>query len=154
MVLFTNTIKYKLLPVFRQRVTVSRSFCKNYRSCDRQDSVSTVSTNRFLVSSASRTLHFGIFSETVRGCRQSTAIISMRTFSTKKTSDKGSSRLDIMDIVYRISFWFGIKNLYYFNYLFIKLGNFYKHSIFSSFWVILWINLRIFYFDFGAIFLF
>ncbi|XP_033219061.1 lon protease homolog, mitochondrial isoform X2 [Belonocnema kinseyi] len=88
MILLTNTIKYKLLPVFRQRVTVSSSFRKYYRLGDRQD---LVSTNRFLVSSASRTSHFGRFSETVREYRQSTAIISMRTFSTKKSSDKGSS---------------------------------------------------------------
>ena len=91
MLLFTNTVKNKLLPVFRQRMLISRSFYKNYRLGDRQ---SSVSTNRLLISSESRILNFGLFSETVRGCRQSSAVISMRSFSTKKPTDKGSSRLD------------------------------------------------------------
>nr|XP_033320792.1 lon protease homolog, mitochondrial isoform X1 [Megalopta genalis] len=82
---FTTTVNFKILPVFRYRLTVIRSFCRN-RHSDVQELSAHIRPTQFRRTGLAE--YLGSFVRNTRNYRHSAAIISIRSFATKKYNDR------------------------------------------------------------------
>ncbi|XP_015437175.1 PREDICTED: lon protease homolog, mitochondrial isoform X2 [Dufourea novaeangliae] len=74
-----------MLPVFRHRVTIVRSFCKNQRFHHQELSMHIRPSQ---IRRTDLTEYLGWFTRSTRGYRHTAAIISIRSFATKKYNDR------------------------------------------------------------------
>ncbi|XP_053977033.1 lon protease homolog, mitochondrial isoform X1 [Hylaeus volcanicus] len=82
---FVTAVNFKILPVFRHCVINARCFCRSHR-LNYQELSTRVQPSQFR-----RTIfteYLGTFARNTRGHRHTAAIISIRSFATKKYSDK------------------------------------------------------------------
>ncbi|XP_076748659.1 lon protease homolog, mitochondrial isoform X2 [Xylocopa sonorina] len=92
---FMTAANFKILPVFRHRVTNVRSFCRN--RCPDYEELSVHTRPQF------RRIKFnenhGMFGRNISSRRQTAAIISIRSFATKRPSDptNGTTEDDLGD---------------------------------------------------------
>ncbi|XP_017760172.1 PREDICTED: lon protease homolog, mitochondrial isoform X2 [Eufriesea mexicana] len=97
MMRFMTAVNFKILPVFRHRVTNVRSFCKNHRP--NYEELSMCIRPQFRRIKLNE--QYGTFARNIQSRRQIAAIISIRSFSTKRFNDKdpsnGSNEDDIGD---------------------------------------------------------
>ena len=81
---FVTAVNFKILPVFRHRVTSLRSFCRTHRT----DFEELSAHLRPQFRRAEFPEYFGPFARNARYRRQTAAAISVRSFATKKSSDR------------------------------------------------------------------
>ncbi|XP_012241044.1 lon protease homolog, mitochondrial isoform X1 [Bombus impatiens] len=82
-----TAMNFKILPVFRHRVTNVRPFCRNHRPNYEELSVHVRPQFRRIKLNE----YHGIFTKNMHTRRQTAAIISIRSFATKRFNDKDSS---------------------------------------------------------------
>ncbi|XP_078052685.1 lon protease homolog, mitochondrial isoform X2 [Augochlora pura] len=85
---FVTTVNLKMLPVFRHRLTIVRSFCRN-RHSDVEELSARIRPMQFRRTGLAE--YLGSLARNTRNHRHSAAIISIRSFSTKKYNDRDSS---------------------------------------------------------------
>ncbi|CAK9804484.1 Lon protease homolog, mitochondrial [Anthophora plagiata] len=84
---FVTAVNFKILPVFRHRVMNVRSFCRNHRPDYEELSVHVRPQLRRLKFNECH----GTFTRNIYNRRQAAAIISIRSFATKRSNDKDPS---------------------------------------------------------------
>ncbi|XP_031848713.1 lon protease homolog, mitochondrial isoform X3 [Nomia melanderi] len=85
MMRFVTAINFKMLPVFRHRVTIVRSFCRNQR-LDFQESSTSIRPSQCRRTDITECL--GSLTKSTHGRRHTAAVIPIRSFATKKFSDR------------------------------------------------------------------
>ncbi|CAL7945330.1 unnamed protein product [Xylocopa violacea] len=92
---FMTAVNFKILPVFRHRVTNVRSFCRN-RCPDYEELAVHMRTQLRRIKLNE---NHGMFSRNISSRRQAAAIISIRSFATKRSSDSinGTTEDDLGD---------------------------------------------------------
>ncbi|CAK9809588.1 Lon protease homolog, mitochondrial [Anthophora quadrimaculata] len=84
---FVTAVNFKILPVFRHRVMNVRSFCRNHRPDYEELSVHVRPQLRRLKLNECH----ATFTRNIHNRRQAAAIISIRSFATKRSNDKDPS---------------------------------------------------------------
>ncbi|XP_017885289.1 lon protease homolog, mitochondrial isoform X2 [Ceratina calcarata] len=82
-----TAVNFKMLPVFRHRVTIVRSFCRNHRPDSNELSVYVRPQFRRIKLNE----YHGTFTRNIHSHRQTAAIMSIRSFATKRPTDKDSN---------------------------------------------------------------
>ncbi|KOX77752.1 hypothetical protein WN51_10541 [Melipona quadrifasciata] len=89
---FMTAVNFKILPVFRQRMTNVRSFCRNHWLGNEELPV------RLQFRKTKLHEYHGTFAKSIHGYRQAAAIVCLRSFATKRYNDKDSSNNNEDDI--------------------------------------------------------
>ncbi|XP_043529380.1 lon protease homolog, mitochondrial isoform X1 [Frieseomelitta varia] len=82
---FMTAVNFKVLPVFRQRMTNVRSFCRNHWPGNEELPV------RAQFEKIKLHEYHGTFAKSIHSRRQTAAIVCLRSFATKRYNDKDSS---------------------------------------------------------------
>ncbi|KAK9308430.1 hypothetical protein QLX08_001596 [Tetragonisca angustula] len=89
---FMTAVNFKVLPIFRQRMTNVRSFCRNHWPGNEELPV------RAQFRKIKLHEYHGTFAKSIHSRRQTAAIVCLRSFATKRYNDKDSSNNNEDDI--------------------------------------------------------